>query len=167
MVPVIRIDDEVMSKLQALAIEEGLVFSTPNAVLRISLGLDGTSNESKGTRLTSSSPSQAKEVGVPRPRRGKTSTPRLNGRSLLRQHKDLSQLLRAHAHVDGTFYKWPDSFPAILFDSSGYVIFRSEESMINSRPQVATHPNSRRVNIRSGINSLPTYVECNHSHEPE
>ena len=39
MAPVIRIDDEVMDKLKKRAIDLGLVFSTPNEVLRAVLGL--------------------------------------------------------------------------------------------------------------------------------
>ena len=162
--PVIRIDDEVMSRLQARAVKDGLVFSTPNAVIRILL--DETSNNSKETHLTLSSPSQTEEANVSLPKRDQSSAHRLNGRTLLQQHKDLSQRLRAHAHIDGTFYKWPDSFPAILFDNSGYVIFRSEESMINSHPKVTSHPESRKVNVRKSISSLPTYVKCAHSHRP-
>jgi len=39
MTPVIRIDDEVMNELKKRAIEFGLVFSTPNEVIRALLGL--------------------------------------------------------------------------------------------------------------------------------
>lgn len=40
MAPVIRIDDEVMSKLKEQAVALNLVFGTPNEVLRVILGLD-------------------------------------------------------------------------------------------------------------------------------
>jgi len=38
--PVIRIDDEVLTELKRLAVVYGLVFKPPNAVLRRALGLD-------------------------------------------------------------------------------------------------------------------------------
>ena len=40
MTPVIRIDDQVMDELKARAVPLGMVFDTPNAVLRRVLGLD-------------------------------------------------------------------------------------------------------------------------------
>lgn len=40
MTPVIRVDDDVMSKLKEQAVALNLVFSTPNEVLRSILGLD-------------------------------------------------------------------------------------------------------------------------------
>ncbi len=40
MTPVIRIDDEVMDALKKRAVDLGLVFSTPNEVLRAVLGID-------------------------------------------------------------------------------------------------------------------------------
>ena len=41
MSPAVRVDDEVMKKLKELAIEYGLIFKTPNEVLRRALGFDG------------------------------------------------------------------------------------------------------------------------------
>jgi len=41
MVPVIRVDDEVFTELQQRAVDLGLVFGTPNQVLRGVLGLEG------------------------------------------------------------------------------------------------------------------------------
>jgi len=38
--PVIRIDDEVLTELKRLAVVYGLVFKPPNAILRRALGLD-------------------------------------------------------------------------------------------------------------------------------
>lgn len=40
MTPVIRIDDQVMAKLKELAKELDMVFESPNAILRVKLGLD-------------------------------------------------------------------------------------------------------------------------------
>ena len=39
--PTIGVDDTVMEKLKELAIEQGLIFRTPNEVLRRALGIDG------------------------------------------------------------------------------------------------------------------------------
>jgi hypothetical protein len=44
MTPVIRIDDEVMDGLKKKAVDSGLVFSTPNEVLRAIFGLDKQDN---------------------------------------------------------------------------------------------------------------------------
>lgn len=44
MTPVIRIDDEVMNGLKKKAVDLGLVFSTPNEVLRAIFGLDKQDN---------------------------------------------------------------------------------------------------------------------------
>jgi hypothetical protein len=53
MAPVIRIDDEVLGELKKRAIALGLVFSTPNDVLRVILRIDvdgnGASEESENT----------------------------------------------------------------------------------------------------------------------
>ncbi len=40
MAPVMRIDDEVRQELEKRAVELGLIFGTPNQVLRVVLGLD-------------------------------------------------------------------------------------------------------------------------------
>ena len=48
MVPVIRIDDEVMGALQSHAARWGLVFGTPNQTLRRLLGLDDGSVRQEG-----------------------------------------------------------------------------------------------------------------------
>ena len=48
MATTISIDDEVMNGLKKKAIESGLVFSTPNEVLRVILGV----NKQDGTQLT-------------------------------------------------------------------------------------------------------------------
>ncbi|MDP3880386.1 MAG: hypothetical protein U1D67_09130 [Dehalococcoidia bacterium] len=44
MTPVIRIDDQVMDELKKRAVEFGLVFNTPNEVLRVLLGLHKQDN---------------------------------------------------------------------------------------------------------------------------
>ena len=50
MTPVIRIDEEVMNKLKERAMEYNMVFSTPNDVLKVILGLTRISdNQSKSS----------------------------------------------------------------------------------------------------------------------
>ena len=45
MTPVIRVDDEVMARLQSHAVEWGFVFGTPNQTLRRLLGLDDNQDQ--------------------------------------------------------------------------------------------------------------------------
>jgi hypothetical protein len=45
MTPVIRIDDEVMGELKRRAVDLGLIFGTPNEVLRGILGLDNEGDD--------------------------------------------------------------------------------------------------------------------------
>ena len=147
--PVIRIDEEVLRELQRRAIEMDLVFGQPNQVLRRVLGIDNISIQqtTKGAREMTS-----------------TSIRRMTGKSLLREHEDLPQTFRAYADRDGIFYEWPKEFPAVLFDSGGYAIFRSEQAMLDSERYIRLYPEKRKISVRDGINSLPTYVECDHSH---
>ena len=53
MPPTIRVDSEVMVKLQQLAVEFELVFGTPNAVLRRKLGIDQGGGSGLEDRLSS------------------------------------------------------------------------------------------------------------------
>ena len=144
--PVIRIDDEVMRELQSRAIDMGLVFGQPNQVLRRVLELD----EAQG---------QLKKGAQPM-----SLATRVTGKSLLREHEDLPQDLRAYADRDGVFYEWPREFPAILFDSGGYLIFRSEQLILDAGPRVRRYPEKRKISVSGGISSMPGYVECNHYH---
>ena len=93
-----------------------------------------------------------------------TLTRRMTGKSLLREHEDLPQTIRAYADRDGIFYEWPKEFPAVLFDSGGYVMFRSEQALLDSERYIRLYPDTRKISVRDGIGSLPTYVECEHDH---
>ena len=93
-----------------------------------------------------------------------TSTRRMTGKSLLRKHQDLQQTMRAYADRDGIFYEWPKEFPAVLFDGDGYVIFRSEQTMLDSERYIRLYPDTRKISVRDGISSLPGYADCEHDH---
>ena len=145
--PVIRIDEEVMRELQRKAIDMNLVFGQPNQVLRRVLGLD---DKSQGHS----------EKGVQQ----MTTVRRVTGKSLLRQHPEIPQEMRPYSDRDGIFYDWPKEFPAVLFDSGGYVIYRSEQDMLDSERYIRLYPDTSKISVRDGISSLPTYEECDHDH---
>src|SRR4030043_1251947 len=110
--PTIRIDDDVYSwlKSQAIPFED-----TPNSVLRRLAGLDKTKNvEVDGS---------TKKKGV--------DQMRITGKYL----KDLWTVDVAHAlyHQDGTFFENLREFPGALFDSNGYIVFKSEREYNSCR----------------------------------
>ena len=130
----IRIDSEVLQELQKRAVDEGLVFGSPNQVLRRVLGLDAHRDQVEGVEPMS--PIQMKTQGDASvagdrlegvepmsPTYNSTRLPsrRVTGKRLLREHPELPQDLRAYADRDGGFYEWPRSFPAVLFDNIGYI----------------------------------------------
>ena len=93
-----------------------------------------------------------------------TTVRRVTGKSLLRQHREIPQDMRPYSDRDGIFYDWPKVFPAVLFDSGGYVVFRREQAMLDEERYIRLYPEKRKISVRGGISSLPTYVECDHSH---
>ena len=145
--PVIRIDDEVMRELQSQAIKMGLVFGQPNQVLRRVLGLDDIPDQAAAKGAQQMSPVR-----------------RVTGKSLLREHEDLPQDMKPYADRDGIFYEWPREFPAVLFDNGGYLIFRSEQAMLDVEAYVRLYPDKRKISVRDGISSMPRYVDCGHEH---
>ena len=174
----IRIDSEVLQKLQKLAVDEGLVFGSPNLVLRRVLGLDKLRDQVEGdepmlpiqgkTPRDISIESEPLDGDEPMSSIGSThpSSRRVTGKRLLREHSELPQDLRAYADRDGGFYELPRSFPAVLFDNGGYIVFKDEASLQRRDPQYITiYPETRKVSIRDSISSLPSYVSCSHSHQ--
>ena len=160
--PTIRVDDDVIRELQRRAYEEQLVFGNPNQVLRLILELDLGKQQAKldGSVIPDSArnPSTV-TVGA----RGS----RVTGKQILRtQHRDLPQTLRAYSDRDGGFYEWPKSFPAVLFDSTGYIILQSEDHLRNLS-HFRLYPGTRKINAQGcgSIGSIPGYVQCSHSHE--
>ena len=161
--PVIRIDDNVMRELESHAVKGGLVFGTPNQVLRNILGLDGQANEPREPEPEPRTDSLTLESkGLPTTT-NQLPNIRVTGRRLLREHKDLPQDIKPYSDRDGVFYEWPKDFPAILFDSGGYVIFRTEGCMLTN-PHLRSYSDKRKVNIRNGISTMPYYVRCPHTH---
>ena len=141
--PVIRIDAEVEVELKRLAVDYGLVFGTPNQVLRQHLGLGETTESGEEAALTS------EERGGGR---------RLNGRRLARQHE--LEVAQSYAHVGGTWYTIPTEFPAVFFDEEGYIAFRTKADF-----DACSELNvGQTVNVHRGIASIPGYVRCGHSH---
>ena len=175
----IRIDSEVLQELQKRAVDEGLVFGSPNHVLRRVLELDARRDRVEGVEAVSSVQMKAqgnaseagdRTEGVEQMSPAYNSTPlpsrRVTGKRLLREHPEIPQDQRAYADRDGGFYEWPRSFPAVLFDNSGYIVFKDEASLQRRDPQYLTmYPDTRKVNIRDTISSIPGYVSCSHSHQ--
>ena len=165
MAPVIRVDDEVQRELEKRAYEMRLVFGTPNQVLRSILGLDGQQEERStqimeaATQPTSPMLSPMKEnpelSEIPR-RRGL-------GRHLLKEHQLEPSISKGYYDREGGFYQFPKQFPAVLFDSEGYVIFKTAVSMLNS-PHIVANTKTEKVNVPNKINSIPEYVRCSHTH---
>ena len=159
MAPVIRIDEEVMRELENRAITWRRVFVSPNQILRRLLRLDDGSDQLGSSRPASPSPTPDQPPVV---QRRVTRRPlRVQGGRLLALHSELrGQGLKPHADRDGGFYEWPRRFPAILFDQAGYVIFKTEESMLTANQYLTAYPETRKVHVRDGIRSLPGYVTC-------
>ena len=160
--PTIRVDNEVMQELQQRAYREGLVFGSPNQVLRLVLELDSRNGVSgRVAQLSEGGSVSARETPSAGERRR-----RVTGRSLLRSHVKLPQNLRAYSDREGCFYEWPRSFPAILFDRTGYRILETEEDMRKQSQFLYLYPETLKINAQAqgGISSIPGYVQCCNSH---
>ena len=157
--PTIRIDHDVMGALQERAVKEGLVFGSPNQVLRVVLGLDFQTGKVEGVRLPINQVNQTQLRNPAQPR-----TRRVTGRRVLRAHEDLPQNLRPYSDRDGTFYEWPVDFPAILFNNGGYIIFDTEESLRRADGYLTLYPDTRKIHVQETIGSIPGYVKCDHNH---
>ena len=162
--PTIRIDDDVMRDLQRRALDLGLVFRTPNDVLRSVLGLDEktASARSADARSTDHDAAAATRsaAGSTPIRRTRTAS----GSVLLRQHQEageiLSEVKRGLYHRDGRGFAQSSEYPVAYFDPGGYVIINSEQDISgNAKIEVGAN-----VSVRDGIKSLPGYVRCAHSH---
>lgn len=139
--PTIRIDDEVYSwlKSQAIPFED-----TPNSVLRRFAGLteqkpnidqDLKDKGEEGQKMTVS-------TNISR---------RLTGKLL----KKMLNVDVKHAlyHHEGTFYENLRDFPGALFDTNGYVIFKTEKEYVNS-PYLDI---GKKLNVHRGISTIPGY----------
>ena len=161
----IRIDDQVMNELEKRAVEEGLVFGSPNQVMRLVFGLDGSDGPvgDEATNFVGPMPSIKHHTpSEPRQRRR-----RVTGRSLLRSHASLDQNIAAYADREGLFYEWPKSFPAVLFDQDGYVLFNSENHLMTYDSRLRLYRDTEKIQAQAcgGISALRGYVRCDHKHQ--
>ena len=157
----IRIDDDVMKRLEDTAIRARRPFATHNDIIRILLGMD----QSPGLDTVPVSPAPDNLSSGEEPASimaDSTDTMRTHqriGPRLLREHGLAAK--KGYFSKNGIPYARPDSFPAILFDPDGYVIVNDESSMRNN-PYINV---GKRVSIPGGISSIPGYVTCGHTHE--
>ena len=155
----IQIDDEVKHALEQRAIEERLVFGTPNQVLRIVLGLDQPRNPD--TAQGSASPNPPMPDTVASVSAEGTGRAHLRiGPRLLREHDELKGR-KGYYSKTGVPYQKPDQFPAVFFDPDGYLVVKDETFMRNN-PAINV---GKQVSVPGGIRSVPSYVSCGHSHE--
>lgn len=163
--PAIQIDNDVMKALEKCAIEMGLVFGSPNAVLRQILGIDGreVSMLEQDSPSDSNAGSVAPLVSSPsRQRRRRRNT--ASGSVLLRDHIAIGKIdptiKRGLYHLNGRNFAQSQEYPVVFFDPDGYVIINSDEDIRND-PDIDVGAN---VMVRNGIAKMDGYVHCGHSH---
>lgn len=109
MTPVIRIDEEVMNKLKERAVEYNMVFSTPNDVLKIILGLaTKTDNQSKSSER--STPVKNTALRFP-----KSTDPKVQKLidGIIPVINSLSQEGMKYYELSGKWVAYPNNFVAI------------------------------------------------------
>ncbi len=149
MAPTIRIDDQVYFWLQknAKPFED-----TPNSVLRRVAGLEEsspstTSNNSKEKKMIANTP-QSRGVSTYKPGRIGLSGKQLNKKwGVGARH--------ALFNKDGAFYENLKEFPGALFDTKGYLLFRTEEEY-RQNPHLKI---TKKTNVNYDIASIPGYVK--------
>ena len=159
----IQIGDETVGALARRAVEEGLdPFSpnTPNLVLRIVLGLEesrAAGHIRSPEELDDSVLSNSHSNGIGRSQVSRRTHKRIGPR-LLREHG----LTAAKGYFSkyGIPYQKPDRFPAVFFDTNGYLIVDSEQSMY-SNPEINV---GKQINFPGGVSSAKGYIECSHEH---
>ena len=155
----IQIDDEVKHTLEQRAIEEKLVFGTPNQVLRIVLGLDQTQKPDGVQASTMPSSPMPDSVASFSPEDTGRTHLRIGPR-LLREHDELKGR-KGYYSKTGVPYQKPSQFPAVFFDPDGHLVLKDETFMRNN-PYINV---GKQVSVPGGIRSVPGYVNCGHSHE--
>jgi len=74
-----------------------------------------------------------------------------SGNNLSKQWK--VNVVQSHFHKEGTWFHTLDHFPAGLFDSHNFVLFRTEEDYQNcAYIRIGQH-----INVPKGISSIPGY----------
>ena len=168
--PSIKIDDDVQRALAEKALERRLdLFSidTPNLVLRSLLSLNEQREWAPAPNPLASVPGPLPASSVSKAGAAGGAGAVLTGTGLSRL-KIGSRLLRDHGlpcakgyfSKTGVPYQKPNGFPAVFFDKDGYCILDNEEFMLSS-PGINV---GKRVSIPKGLNSLPGYVSCEHTH---
>ena len=158
----IRIDDDVMKRLEDAALRKRRPFATHNEILRILLGFDQSPVQVvlPGSPTSDDSPSDKETVSAITYSHDTIRTHQRIGPRLLREHGLPAK--KGYFSKTGRPYSNPDAFPAVFFDPDGYLVVRDETSMRNS-PYINA---GARVSVRGdGISSVPGYVACGHTHE--
>ena len=156
--PVIRVDEDVMQRLQSLAVEFDLVFGSPNDVLKRVLDIN---DDKRYMDVFTETPPNTQRR---RARRRATAS----GSVLLRDHianGEIDAGVRlGYYHLRGrtytkSFYE-ANEYPVALFDADGYVIISSAQE-VDGNPAISISAN---INVMNNIESLPGYVRCAHIH---
>lgn len=160
----IQIDYDVLRELQRRAVDLGLVFGSPNDVLRCVLELDEKSSSARGVDARSIDHDVAAATMPASRSKPIRRTRTASGSVLLRQHQEVGEIhlevKRGLYHRDGRGFAQSNEYPVAFFDPEGYVIIKSEQD-ISDNPRIEVGAN---VAVRDGIRSLPGYVRCEHSH---
>ena len=95
-------------------------------------------------------------------------------------HPELSRYFgtgQAYADHDGRWFEWPESYPAILFDDTGYIVFYCQsdcyEALYLSRGRSGKWwentelLKTEQLNFLEGISEFIGYHPCDHSHRDE
>ena len=163
--PTIQIDNDVMKVLEKHAIEMGLVFGSPNAVMRQILGIDDREySVSEQNSPSDSNTGNAVPLVSPPRRQRRRRRNTASGSVLLRDHiasgKIDPTIKRGLYHLNGRSFAQSHEYPVVFFDPEGYVIVNSEEDIRNA-PDIDVGTN---VMVRNGIDKMDGYVHCGHSH---
>jgi 5-methylcytosine-specific restriction enzyme A len=68
--------------------------------------------------------------------------------------------VQARYREDGRWYHPLEKFPGVLFDASGYVLFKTAMDYANCA-SVRKGPDPNHIHIEGGIATLPIYVQLN------
>lgn len=128
MTRVIRIDQEVEEELKVRAIAYGLVFGTPNEVLRKMLGITATTRAPKEVGMKETGRRLAEKWGV--------------------------SVKHALYRETGDWYRHLAAFPGALFDSHGYIVFPTAKAYEDA-PRLV---HNQELSVKGGISSMPGYV---------
>jgi hypothetical protein len=147
--PTFRVDDEVWEWLKGHArpLED-----TPNSVLRRIAGLDSE----PGDLELDEGGTAASPMRLARPK-----GPAKGGSNVISNYaRNLAKSWRVNVehglyHKDGRFFMHLLRFPGALFDSHGYVVFKSEEEY-RRNPYLRHY--ATRLHVPKGIASIPGYV---------